>query len=688
MNKLASQDFPCTIAHPVIDEKFGYSLVDPYRWLEDGSASEVKSWSHAQHTHTIRDLRRDPEWQTIYDQLHRLRTVGEISVPEVAHTTQAYLFRSRGQNQAVLYTEEDGKLTVIHDPNQAVEPSAVDWFHLSPDARYVAYGISQHGDEWSTLYVYDRSKQEQLREAIPRTRGASMAFDPDGRGFYYTRYPLLGHGADSEKHYSKKVYWHRWNNPYDHDPVIFEDPDPRAIPTVSLSGSGRYLLVQMTHGWTRDHIYVQDRDQSDFAWREVGPKPTGIAHPYWVQDNLFLHTNRRYPLWEVVAVDMASPEELTKVLGPHASDPLYDVGFFQKRIVAHYLSQATSRLETFSLTGESLGPILLPAYSHITGMAGTWEGPLTIFGVTSFNHPLTTYTWSSSAADLAVDHAPDPDSCQMAVKQLWTQSKDGTEIPYFLIHPVNWDPTTPTPTVISGYGGFSVPMLPNYSPSVRRWVEKGGLYVMATLRGGSEFGEHWHESGMLHKKQNVFDDFRAVILDVQRRGFTDANHTAVSGRSNGGLLVGALMTQHPELVAAVVCGVPLLDMIRYPYFQIAALWTHEYGSPDNKEEFQTLLQYSPYHNVRSTVNYPASLFFTSEEDSRVDPLHARKMVALLQNLPGQNRPIYLRVQTEAGHGVGKTVDQWVIEESDIWSFITQRLNPEGRRQTTTPPTVP
>ena len=197
---------------------------------------------------------------------------------------------------------------------------------------------------------------------------------------------------------------------------------------------------------------------------------------------------------------------------------------------------------------------------------------------------------------------------------------------------------------------------------------------MATLRGGNEFGETWHQAGMLHQKQNVFDDFRAVIVDVQQRGYTDPQHTAISGRSNGGLLVGALLTQHPELVAAVVCGVPLLDMIRYPYFQIAALWTHEYGSPDNPDEFQTLLAYSPYHNVRNTINYPATLIFTSEDDSRVDPLHARKMVALLQNLPGQQRPVYLRVQPSAGHGVGKTVDQWVVEEADIWTFTTQMLN--------------
>jgi prolyl oligopeptidase len=293
--------------------------------------------------------------------------------------------------------------------------------------------------------------------------------------------------------------------------------------------------------------------------------------------------------------------------------------------------------------------------------------------VTGFDRPLATYTWSDYATNLRLDKSPNSTPIPIAVKQLWTESKDGTKVPYFLVHAKQWTSSAPTPTVVSGYGGFNVPMLPAYSPSVRRWVEEGGLYVMATLRGGSEFGETWHQGGMRAQKQNVFDDFEAVIMDVQRRGYTDPAHTAISGRSNGGLLVGATLTQRPDLIAAVVSGVPLLDMIRYPYFQIAALWTHEYGSPDNADDFRILLQYSPYHNVRNTINYPATLIFTSEEDSRVDPLHARKMVALLQNLPGQQRPIYLRVQSSAGHGVGKTVDQWVGEEADIWTFITNTL---------------
>lgn len=668
------RDFPRTVEDPILEDKFGYSLVDPYRWLEDGTASEVQAWARSQHTYTTERLRSDSRWQLIHDQLRQLREVGEISVPEVARNTQAYLKRASDQNQAVLYVEEDNEVTVIHDPNHATEPTAVDWFHLSPDARYLAYGVSQHGDEWSTLYIYDRLQRQHRGEAIPRCRGASVAFDPDGHGFYYTRYPLLGQVADGEQHYYKKVYWHLWETAYEDDPVIFDDPDPRAIPDVSLSQSGRYLLVQMTHGWSRNHVYVQDRHQSQPTWTEVGPESPGIAHPYWVEDRLFFHTNRQNQHWEVLAMDMDSWGVLHPVLSPHSSDTLYDVGFFQERIVAHYLTAATSRLDTFTLSGEPQGSILLPPNSQVTGMSGTWKGALTVLGVMGFDRPMATYTWRTQSAALVLDKAPGGESSRIAVKQLWAQSQDGTKIPYFLVHPQNWKPNTTTATVFSGYGGFNVPMLPSYSPSVRRWVESGGLYVMATLRGGNEFGETWHQAGMLHQKQNVFDDFRAVIVDVQQRGYTDPQHTAISGRSNGGLLVGALLTQHPELVAAVVCGVPLLDMIRYPYFQIAALWTHEYGSPDNPDEFQTLLAYSPYHNVRNTINYPATLIFTSEDDSRVDPLHARKMVALLQNLPGQQRPVYLRVQPSAGHGVGKTVDQWVVEEADIWTFTTQMLN--------------
>lgn len=671
---MVSRNFPVTREDPVIEEKFGYSLVDSYRWLEDGNAPEVRTWASEQHHYTIERLRKSAHWQPIHDQLRQLREIGEVTVPAVAHTTQAYLRRAADQNQSVLYIEADGEVTVIHDPNQLAEPSAVDWYHLSPDARYLAYGVSQHGDEWSVLYVYDCVQHQPRTEAIPRARGASVAFDPEGKGFYYTRYPLLGQVPVKDLPYYKKVYWHDWDTPYQDDPVIFEDPDPRSIPGVSVSGSGRYLLVQLTHGWAQDHLYIKDRHQSDSGWIEVGPDTPGNAHPYWVEDRLFLHTNRRSQYWELIRVDMEHPTAFQTILEPHHSDTLYDVGFFQERIVAHYLCAATSRLDTFSIAGKPQGLITLPPNSQVTGMSGTWRGPLTVFGVTGFDRPLATYTWSDYATTLTLDKSPGATPSQIAVKQLWAQSQDGTQIPYFLVHGTKWTADAPTPTVVSGYGGFNVPMLPAYSPSVRRWVEEGGLYVMATLRGGSEFGETWHQAGMLDQKQNVFDDFAAVITDVQRRGYTDPEHTAISGRSNGGLLVGATLTQRPDLVAAVVSGVPLLDMIRYPYFQIAALWTHEYGSPDNPKEFRTLLQYSPYHNVRTTMNYPATLIFTSEEDSRVDPLHARKMVALLQNLPGQQRPVYLRVQTSAGHGVGKTVDQWVVEETDIWTFIKEALH--------------
>ena len=670
---MTSRDFPRTRQDPIIETKFGYSLVDPYRWLEDGNAPEVRTWARQQQSYTTARLRQSPQWQHIHNQLQQLRDIGEVTVPEVAQTTQAYLKRSAHQNQAVLYIEEHDEAIVIHDPNQLTEPSAVDWFHLSPDARYLAYGVSQHGDEWSVLYVYDRVNHQRRAEEIPRARGASVAFDPEGRGFYYTRYPLLGQVPDEQLHYYKKVYWHDWDTPYQDDPVIFEDSDPRAIPGVSLSGSGRYLLVQLSRGWTENQVYVKNRDQSDASWVEVGPNAHGNAHPHWVEDQLFLHTNRRNQYWELVSVDPEHPTVFSTILEPHYSDTLYDVGFFQGRIVAHYLCAATSRLETFTITGQPMGAITLPPNSQVTGMSGTWQGPLTVFGVTGFDRPMATYTWSDHATNLNLDKSPTSEPASMVVTQLWTESKDRTKIPYFLVHSPQWTAGTPTPTVVSGYGGFNVPMLPTYSPSVRRWVEEGGLYVMATLRGGSEFGETWHQAGMLAQKQNVFDDFEAVILDVQRRGYTDPAHTAISGRSNGGLLVGATLTQRPDLIAAAVSGVPLLDMIRYPYFQIAALWTHEYGSPDNAEDFRILLQYSPYHNVRSTINYPATLIFTSEEDSRVDPLHARKMVALLQNLSGQQNPIYLRVQSSAGHGVGKTVDQWVGEEADIWTFITTTL---------------
>lgn len=662
---------PVTIARPVHEQRFGHHLVDPYRWLEQGASAEVQEWAEKQHTYTVGELRDNSRWEPIRDRLRQLRNVRDITVPKVAGDSQVFLLRDPEQNQAVLCLETAGQRITVYDPNQSPEPEAVDWFELSHQGQYIAFGVSQHGNEWSTLHVFDTIRGKLTEDRIPRARYSSVAFDPEGTGFYYTRYPLLGEVSEEESDYHSSVFWHTFREPYTKDPMIFHDADRRSMPSINISGTGRYLAIQVSHGWVEDEVLIKDR-MGDAPWQKVGPTTPGIAVPYWVQDRLFLHTNRKSARWELLEVDL-SDGSWRSVIPPDEGNVLHDVGFFQHRIIAHYNEIAVSRLETFSLDGTSLGAIGIPHYSQVTGMAGSWDGDLTIFGLTGFDRPHGLYRWQAEESLLTpLNVIPDLPSA-VSVSQEWATSRDGTRVPYFLLTPKGLVKTGSSPAVVTGYGGFNIAYMPAYSPSILHWVEEGGIYVVSNLRGGSEFGETWHQAGMLDRKQNVFDDFAAVIEDLQHQGWTDPDHTVITGRSNGGLLVGALLTQRPELMKGVVCGVPLLDMIRYPYFQIADLWTHEYGSPDKAADFEWLLKYSPYHNVRPTIDYPATLFFTSSEDSRVDPLHARKMTALLQNLPGQTHPIYLRIESQAGHGVGKTVEQWVTEEADIWTFTEQLI---------------
>ena len=663
--------YPITVARPVHEERFGHHLVDPYRWLEEGVSPEVQEWARQQHTYTTECLRDNGRWETIRNRLRQLRDLRDITIPKVAGASQVYLLREPQQNQAVLYLEQDDRRTILYDPNLASEPEAVDWFEVSPLGRYVAFGVSQHGNEWSTLQVFDTLQGQCTGDRIPRARYSSVAFDPDGKGFYYTRYPMLGEVPEGEEDYHSSVFWHAFGTPYSNDFLILQDEDRRSMPSVSLSETGRFLAVQISHGWVEDEVLIKDVLQNG-PWQKVGPKSPGVASPYWVGDRLFLHTNRQNSLWELLEVDLEEGS-WQSVIPPHPGRILHDIGFFQHRIMAHYVEIAVSRLETYALDGTDLAPIDLPDFSQVTGMAGTWDGDLTVIDLTGFDRPHGLYRWQGRGGELMPMNLAGDLNSTMRINQQWATSKDGTRISYFLLTPNNAEPTGTMPLVATGYGGFNIANLPAYSASIVRWVGEGGIYVVSNLRGGSEFGETWHQDGMLERKQNVFDDFAAVIADVQQRGWTDPAHTVITGRSNGGLLVGALLTQRPELMKGVVCGVPLLDMIRYPYFQIADLWTHEYGTPDRQPDFEWLLQYSPYHNVRPTIDYPATIFFTSAEDSRVDPLHARKMAALLQNLPGQLQPIYLRVEPQAGHGVGKTVDQWVTEEADIWTFTEQLI---------------
>jgi prolyl oligopeptidase len=665
---------PPTKRDPVVEWLHGVRIEDPYRWLEDAKSAETRAWTSAQAAHTRQALDGYGLKQQLYDRLAPLRNQPDLSLPVGQAGTLAYQRRDKGQNHSVLYVERDGIRSVVADPNQSAEPSHVDWVRVSGDGRYVFFGQSLHGDEWAVLHVYDTAASNLLDDRIPRTRMGSVAAVPGQDGFYYTRYPLPDSGlSENELFYHIAVYYHRWNTPIERDVLIFTPPgDRRAVPRLLLSPDASRLVIAVSYGWTRTVLYAADP-------RTPGEKPRLLLdpddhylEPFWDGGQLLATTNWEADTGRIIAVDYVSGHVSTVVMAD--SRPILDVVALDGKLVAHRLNDGASELAIFdAASGQETGSLTLPDFAGLHGLVdanGAVYYEFSGFGRPASIHRLTlaAKTWRD---EVWAEAGPaDP---RVAVAREWAVSEDGTRVPVLVAHLAGSVKNGRDPTVLAGYGGFNVPYLPAYSPSVHDWISRGGAYALALLRGGREYGESWHRSGMRANKQAVFDDFYAASTALVEKGWTDREHLGVSGRSNGGLLTGAFLTQHPEGAAAVVIGVPLLDMLRFHRFLIADLWTTEYGSPDNPEEFTWLWSYSPYHHVRENTPYPAVLLFTSAEDSRVDPMHARKMTARLQAATSSDQPILFRVTDQAGHGVGKSNAQWLDEESDIWAFLSHHL---------------
>lgn len=667
--------YPDTPKRPIIDQIHGHELVDPYRWLEDGERDEVRVWTQeeTQLTHGI--IESYPDHQQWLDTLDLLSRTARVSLPRGRGGTWLYTRRDADQDHDVLYAfqETTRQETLIVDPHVVGQgdPLSVDWFDVSSNGQLIAYGMSPHGNEWSTLYLYNLESKALLDDRIIRARYATVAFLPDLKSFFYTRYAHPGEVPDGEEFYRIRVYQHVIGAPEGEDRLVFQDPhDKKAMPSVSLSGSGRYLLVNVSYGWTRTVLWIQDLYQPQGQLRCLFDHGDVLAHTVWDDDVLYVLTNLEADTNRLVTLDLED-KSLHTIIPSHPQSPLVDVSLTQHRIYASYIENAVSALRYFNREGCRLGSVPLPTLSHLTGISSQQHN--LYFSYTGFDRPLVIARMGDTeTTPLTWFETPRPPS-GLVVKLDWAVSHDGTRIPIHIAHPRGITLNGKNPTVLSGYGGFNVANLPAYSASIEAWVRQGGVFAQALIRGGSEFGETWHRSGMRENKQNVFDDFYAASQHLKEEGYTDARHLGVTGRSNGGLLTGAFITQHPDAAEAAIVGVPLLDMARFHRFLIADIWTDEYGSPEVASQFDWIMAYSPYHHVTPGTAYPATLLFTSSEDSRVDPMHARKMTALLQSATASDRPILLRVLESAGHGVGKTRSQWVQEEADIWTFLGYHL---------------
>ncbi len=667
----------------VVDTLHGVDVPDPYRWLEHGDDPEVQQWVAEQNSLTRSALDAIPARGTWHERLVALMGLPLVQGVAVRGDRLFLLEREAGAQQARLVVrsvaDPAAGVTVLADPasGTADAASAVDWFHPSPDGELVAFGVSEGGTENSVLRIARSADGALLDDEIPNCRACSLGWEPDGSGFCYSRYP-------EGDEYNRTIHHHTVGADWRVDPVVWDDrPTPQTWPGVTVSTTGRYVLVEAMVGWQRVDLHLLDRgvDGSSVTWRTIieGVDAINDGWSFTTDDSALVGTTTLdAPRGRVVRVELGDPDitpsawhtvvpQGQAVLGrPH----LAPGGFF--------LSSTLVGVDHIDFVGDdgdrrSVGGL---GTTSLMGLSVDEHAGTAVAIVNGFDAPGV--VWLVSADEPHVLHPPLDRSLvpDLDITQIEYPSLDGTLIPMFLIHRAGEPPTSGTATILNGYGGFSIIETPVWSPMIAAWCGSGGLYAIAGLRGGAEYGEEWHDAGRRMNKQNVFDDFVAAGEWLVSTGRTSRDRLAIAGGSNGGLLVGATLTQRPDLCRAVWCAVPLLDMIRFPQFLIARLWTDEYGDPDVAEEFAWLHAYSPYHHVREGERYPAVLLTTAEGDTRVDPLHARKMAALMQwavaDVPDA-LPVLLHQEGRAGHGVGKPVGKRAAEQADVLAFFSWQL---------------
>ncbi len=602
----SSSSPPKTKVVPVEDSVHGHNIVDKYRWLEDSKDPEVQAWVGQELAYTRSILDVLPGRPQIEKRLEQLLTIGSIGVPQIGGNYYFFTRREGMQNQPVLYVRESlqGKDRVLVDANQLAADGtmALDWWFPSDDGKYVAYGTSPGGSELSTLHVIETATGQLLPDNIERTRAASVGWKPDNSGFYYTRYPKKGDVAEGQEMYNRHVFYHAMGSDPAKDPLIFgEGLKPDQWPNLSLSEDGRWLLISVAEGWSKSELYLADLKTGSAAIRITEGKEALYGGDF-LNGKIYITTNEDAPRYRVLVAEADNPARANwKEIIPQTDAVLQGVAVLGRKLFAQYERNATSQLSLFDLDGKKLENIELPTIGSVFGSGGKWNRNEIFFGFQSFTVPPSIYRFTldeHKSSLWAKVEAPSIDPSGYEVRQEWYHSKDGTRVPMFIVHKKGLQKEGHNPTLLTGYGGFNVSLTPAFSRSAYLWLEHGGVYAVANLRGGAEFGEDWHRAGMLEKKQNVFDDFIAAAEYLIAEKYTDKEHLAIQGGSNGGLLMGAMITQRPELFRAVVCAVPLLDMLRYQNFQIAKLWIPEYGSSADPKQFEWLYAYSPYHHVK------------------------------------------------------------------------------------------
>ncbi len=670
---------PETAVTPVHDTLHGVEIVDNYRWLEDQEAPETRAWIEAQNAYTDGLLDSLAGRAAIAARLGELMKVASMGVPRVRGGR--YFFTKRGADQdfPVVYVRQglEGEDVALLDPNtwEGEVTRSAQILDVSRDGTLLAYGIREGGQDEIELRFLDVDTRADLPDVLEKGRYFGGAMTPDKTLVYYARHVAVG----------PRLYRHRMGTPQSTDEMIFgEGYGAGEILFAQLSDDGNHLLITVAHGSAGfQEIYLMDLARGG----SVATVVEGIRSNFsaaFAGDNLVIQTDYQAPKGRVLVTPLTRPgiADWREVIpeGDHVMQGASPAG---GRLWVTYLENVVRRIRLFDLDGNPVRDLEVPALGTLAGGGGEWDSDEAFYVFTSFHMPSATYRYSISTGESQVWFRPDvPFATEdYEVEQVWYESRDGTRVPMFLAHRKGLEKDGRNPVLLTAYGGFNVSMTPTFDPNMAVGMENGALIALPNLRGGSEFGEEWHKAGMLANKQNVFDDFIAAAEWLVANQYTSPEKLAIYGGSNGGLLVGAAMTQRPDLYKAVVCAVPLLDMVRYHQFLVARYWVPEYGSSEDPEQLRYLLEYSPYHRVAMGTFYPAVLFQTGDGDTRVAPLHARKMTALMQAANGGPNPILLRYDTEAGHSGGMPVTKQIEDGTDLLSFLFWQLGLEVRGRT-------
>jgi prolyl oligopeptidase len=663
---------PETRRDSVVDVVHGVEIPDPYRWLEDQKAPETRAWIDAQNAYTRKVLEGLPGKEEISRRLTELLRIDTIGVPFVRGGRYYYSKRRADQDLAVLYMRKDADAPeeVLLDPHplSADHSVSVGFLDVTPDGRTLAYAIRTGGEDEVVVRFLDVDSREHLADVLPRGRYSGVTITPDRSAVYYSRQTKDG----------PRVFRHALGRDPETDREMFgRGYGPEKLIGVGLSDDGRYLSISVFHGSAarKSELYVQDLKRGTPLVTIVNDVEAQFTGQF-AGERLFLRTDWNAPNYRLLAVDLDDPaRDRWKEIVPEGKGVLAGVAAAGGKLFVRYLENVQSRLVVLDPDGRLVREVSLPSIGSVGGVSGDWESDLAFFAFSSLVQPTTIYRYDIGSgrqqvwARLEVPVRTE----DVELKQVWYTSKDGTKVPMFLAHRKGIRLDRTNPTLLTGYGGFSASLTPSFSQPAAFWVENGGVFALPNLRGGGEFGERWHQAGMLDRKQNVFDDFVAAAEWLIAKKYTSPSKLVISGGSNGGLLVGAAMTQRPELFQAVVCSYPLLDMVRYHRFLVARYWVPEYGSAEDPQQFKVLHAYSPYHRVRAGTKYPAVLFITGDADTRVDPLHARKMAALVQASTGSDRPVLLHYDTKAGHSGGRPVSKVVEDLADEMRFLFGQL---------------